>query len=65
MNYAYTNIKKKDIKKKKNIKKNLKTFLIPYHIFLWQRSKTLFGVRTILEGNLNRNLIITITLLWY
>ena len=42
MNYGYTNIKKKDIKKKKNIKKNLKTFLIPDHIFLLQRSKTLF-----------------------
>ena len=65
MNYGYTNIKKKDIKKKKNIKKNLKTFLIPDHIFLLKEVKRYFAVRTILEGNLNRNLIITITLLWY
>ena len=33
----------------------------PYHIFLFQRNKTLFAVRTILESNLDRYFIITIT----
>ena len=42
---------------------------IPQHlkdlIFLFQRKKTLFAVRTIPESNLNRNLLLTITLLCY
>ena len=42
---------------------------IPQHlkdlIFLFQRNKTLFAVRTIPESNLNRNLLLTITLLCY
>ena len=37
-----------------------------HYIFLFQRNKTLFAVRTILESNLNRNFIINynLILLW-
>ena len=35
----------------------------PHYIFLFQRNKTLFAVRTILESNLNRNFIINYNLI--